>query len=146
MAAQASLNSGTQASPVLVAQLGSSSTATPVAPVAAGGVQSGVGTISGATDGVQIIRGGQQIGVTGEQALLAGDRVIVPEGGSANVSFPGSGANEAPLAGTFTGGTDATIGTTPQPGGGQQVTVDLAAGDLVVTPDDAASDLSLIHI
>ena len=113
--------------PVVIAQ----ATSTPLgAPTVSGGsapaaaaVPSGVGTLSNATPGVAVMRDGVRIPVDGNQTLMAGDRVIVPEGGQANVLFPGSATNKAPLAGVFTGGTDATIGSTKLPGGLEQVNV-----------------------
>ncbi|RYF65536.1 MAG: hypothetical protein EOO29_40335, partial [Comamonadaceae bacterium] len=76
-----------------------------------------VGFLTQATPGVVIVRGGSRIAAEGTQNLLPGDRVLVPEGGQAAVSFPGTGGNKAPLNGMLTGGTDATISTTRLPGG-----------------------------
>lgn len=47
-----------------------------------------VGTLSNATPGVAVMREGVRIPVDGNQTLMAGDRVIVPDGGQANVLFP----------------------------------------------------------
>jgi len=122
------------AAPVVIAQatvtpLGTPGMVSSAAP-AATAAPAGIGTLSNATPGVAVMRDGVRIPVDGNQTLMAGDRVIVPQDGHANVLFPGSATNKAPLAGVFTGGTDATIGSTKLPGGLEQVNVDVASGDL----------------
>eukprot|EP01036_Dinobryon_divergens_P019505 gene19505-26638_t len=107
------------AAPVVIAQatvtpLGTPGAMSSAAPAAAAGPAS-IGTLSNATPGVAVMRDGVRIPVDGNQTLVAGDRVIVPQDGHANVMFPGSATNKAPLAGVFTGGTDATIGSTKLP-------------------------------
>ena len=57
-----------------------------------------------------------------------------------------SATNKAPLAGVFTGGTDATIGSTKMPGGLEQVNVDVASGDLQVTPPDSDADAAALAV
>ena len=119
------------AAPVVIAQatvtpLGSPAVMSSAASTAPSGPTS-VGTLSNATPGVAVMRDGVRIPVDGNQTLIPGDRVIVPQDGHANVLFPGSATNKAPLAGVFTGGTDATIGSTKLPGGLEQVNVDVAS-------------------
>ncbi len=123
---------------VQLAQAAPTSGAMPMASSAA----PALGTLSNATPGVEIVRDGQRIAAQGNVPLQAGDRVLVPDGGQAAVAFAGSSANQAPLSGVLTGGSDAVISSATLPGGMQQVTVDLAAGDLAVAatgPADAAS-------
>lgn len=119
--------------PVMVAQASGTPLGAPAAAVApaapAAAAPASIGTLSNATPGVAVMRDGVRIPVEGNQTLIAGDRVLVPEGGQANVMFPGSATNKAPLAGVFTGGTDATISSTKLPGGLEQVNVDVAEGD-----------------
>ncbi len=102
----------------------------------------GMGTLSGATPGTHIIRGEARIAVDGETPLMVGDRILVPQGGMANVTFPGP-AGKAPLTGTLSGGSDATIGVKQLLSGAEQVQVDLAAGDLFVAMPEEAGDASL---
>jgi hypothetical protein len=137
------------AAPVVIAQatvtpLGAPAAVGSAAPAAAG--PASIGTLSNATPGVAVMRDGVSIPVDGNQTLLAGDRVIVPQDGHANVLFPGSATNKAPLAGVFTGGTDATIGSTKLPGGLEQVNVDVASGDLQVTPPDSDADAAALAV
>ena len=80
-----------QATVTPIAPMGSS----PVPPVAAPGPSS-IGSLSNATPGTALIRDGVRIPVDGSHALLTGDRVLVPEGGQAEVLFPGSPSNKAP--------------------------------------------------
>lgn len=108
----------------------------PATASAAPAAGNGLGVITGATKGVEIVRDGAHIPVDQATALKAGDRVIVPDGGSANVDFPASAANPNPLVGVFAGGTDAVIGVKSLAPGVDQVVVDLAAGDFVVAPPD----------
>lgn len=97
----------------------------------------GLGVITEASPGVEIVRNGSRIPVDGKQALIAGDRVIVPKDGFANAVFPGRQPSEAPLTGTFTGGTDAVVGVKPAAlGGGEQLQIDMASGDMVVVGAD----------
>lgn len=99
----------------------------------------GLGVITEASAGVEIVRNGSRIPVDGKQALVAGDRVIVPKDGFANAVFPGRLPNEAPLSGTFTGGTDAVVGVKPAAlGGGEQLQIDMASGDMVVVGAEEA--------
>ena len=99
----------------------------------------GLGVITEASPGVEIVRNGNRIPVEGKQALVAGDRVIVPKDGFANAVFPGRQPNEAPLSGTFTGGTDALVGVKPAAlGGGEQLQIDMASGDMVVVGAEEA--------
>ena len=94
------------------------------------------GVLSGASKGVEIVRDGARIPVDAATALQVGDRVVVPDGGTANVAFPASAANPNPLIGVFSGGSDAVIGVKSLAPGVDQVVVDLAAGDFVVAPPD----------
>lgn len=104
----------------------------------------GVATLSGASAGTQIIRGETRVSVEGNAALQAGDRVIVPKDGSANITFPGPGANKTPLNGVLAGGTDAVIGVKQLATGVEQVVVDVSAGDLFMAqPDDLADGASV---
>lgn len=99
----------------------------------------GLGVITQASPGVEIVRNGNRIPVDAKQALIAGDRVIVPKDGFANAVFPGRQVNEAPLTGTFTGGTDAVVGIKPATlGGGEQLQIDIASGDMVVVGAEEA--------
>ena len=87
------------AAPVVIAQATVTPIANPgavssVAPAAAAGPAS-IGTLSNATPGVAVMRDGVSIPVDGNQTLVAGDRVIVPADGHANVLFPGSATNKA---------------------------------------------------
>ena len=75
-----------------------------VTPLGGAAASSAVGTLSQATPGVVIVRGGARLAAEGAQNLLPGDRILVPEGGQAAVSFPGSPGNKAPLNGMLTGG------------------------------------------
>lgn len=113
------------------------------ATAAAAPALSGLGVITGATNGVEIVRGGSRIPVDSTQQLLAGDRVVVPKDGSANVTFPGPGANKTPLNGVFSGGTDAVIGVKTLAPGVEQVTVDVVSGDLFIAAPDAADAASV---
>ncbi len=107
----------------------------------------GVGVITQASPGVEIVRDGSRIPVVDKQALIAGDRVLVPKDGFANAVFPGRQPNETPLTGTFTGGTDAVVGVKAAPmGGGEQVQIDLASGDMIVTGEDAASKATTMAV
>lgn len=127
-----------QASPAAsanVAVFNAPAAVAPAAPV-------GLGTLSGATAGTEIVRGDVRVPVTGETALMVGDRVIVPPGGSANVTFPGP-AGKTPLNGVLAGGSDATIGVKQLASGAEQVQVDLAAGDLFVAMPEEAGDASV---
>jgi hypothetical protein len=138
---------GIGAAPVVIAQ----ANATPIAPMgstamAAPSSPAGLGSLSNATPGTVVMRDGVKIPVDGSQTLMAGDRVMVPDGGHANVLFPGSASNKAPLAGVFTGGTDATIGSTKLAGGLEQVNVDVASGDLQVTPPDSDADAAALAV
>lgn len=104
----------------------------------------GVATLSGASAGTQIIRGETRVSVEGNAVLQAGDRVIVPKDGSANITFPGPGANKTPLNGVLAGGTDAVIGVKQLATGVEQVVVDVSAGDLFMAqPDDLADGASV---
>ncbi|MFA6615785.1 MAG: hypothetical protein WCS60_06840, partial [Hydrogenophaga sp.] len=103
-----------------------------------------LGNLSQATPGVEIIRDGQSIPVQGSAPLLVGDRVVVPEGGQAAVTFPGPGGSPSPLSGVLTGGSDATFSTTRLPSGMEQVTVDVAQGDLIVQSDDSSDAAALM--
>ncbi|MES3009339.1 MAG: hypothetical protein V4738_01035 [Pseudomonadota bacterium] len=102
----------------------------------------GLGSLSGATPGTQIIRGDVRVPVNGDTALMVGDRVVVPQGGSANVTFPGP-AGKTPLNGVLSGGSDATIGVKQLASGAEQVQVDMAAGDLFVAMPEEAGDASV---
>ncbi len=114
------------------------------APEAAIAAPASLGTLSGASPGTQIIRGEARLPVDGSANLLAGDRVLVPQGGSANVTFPGPTPNKAPLTGVLSGGSDATIGMKQVVPGVEQVVVDLAAGDMfMASPDDLADAASV---
>ncbi|MES2423287.1 MAG: hypothetical protein V4562_02585 [Pseudomonadota bacterium] len=95
-----------------------------------------LGVLSDASKGVEIVRGGTRLPAEGSAALQLGDRVIVPEGGSANVAFPASASNPNPLVGVFSGGSEAVIGVKTIAPGVDQVVVDLAAGDFIVAPPD----------
>lgn len=107
----------------------------------------GLGVITQASPGVEIVREGSRIPVVDKQALLAGDRVVVPKDGFANAVFPGRQPNETPLTGTFTGGTDAVVGVKAAPlGGGEQIQIDLASGDLLVVGEDAASKATTMAV
>lgn len=117
---------------VLLAQ----ATVTPEAAVAAAGPVSPLGVLSGASPGVEIVRAGARVPVQGPVALQVGDKVIVPDGGTAKVDFPASAANQTPLEGVFAGGTQAVIGAKPIGGGVTQVLVELEAGDFIVAPPD----------
>ncbi len=105
----------------------------------------GLGVITDASPGVEIVRDGSRIPVQAKQALIPGDRVLVPKDGFANAVFPGRLPDEAPLTGTFTGGTDAVVGVKAAPlGGGEQLQVDLASGDLIVAgAEDTAKATTL---
>ena len=131
-----------QASPGMASGAATAATSTGAAPAPV----TGLGTLSNATPGTAIVRDGVRIPVDGTQSLMAGDRVMVPDGGQAAVSFPGNGANKAPLSGTFTGGTDAVIATTKLPGGLEQVDVDMNSGDLVVAANDADADAAALAV
>lgn len=96
----------------------------------------GLGTITGATAGVTVVRAGNQIPVDSAMNLLEGDKVIVPKDGSANVSFPGSKPGQIPINGVFSGGSEAVIGVSNPASGIQQVTVDMVQGDLFVVPQE----------
>ena len=61
---------------------------------AAAAAPGGVGTLSNATPASRSC-GRARIPVDGNQTLMAGDRVIVPEGGHANALFPGSAPRTA---------------------------------------------------
>lgn len=117
---------------VLLAQ----ATVAPEAAVAAAGPVSPLGVLSGASPGVEIVRAGARVPVQGPVALQVGDKVIVPDGGTAKVDFPASAANQTPLEGVFAGGTQAVIGAKPIGGGVTQVLVELEAGDFIVAPPD----------
>lgn len=127
-----------QASPVPAANVPVFTAPAAVAPAA----PVGLGSLSGATPGTEIIRGDVRVPVTGDTALMVGDRVIVPPGGSANVTFPGP-AGKVPLNGVLTGGSDATIGVKQLASGAEQVQVDMAAGDLFVAMPEEAGDASV---
>ena len=136
--------------PVVIAQatvtpLGAPASLSSAAPAAAAGPSS-IGTLSNATPGVAVMRDGVSIPVDGNQTLMAGDRVIVPQDGHANVLFPGSATNKAPLSGVFTGGTDATISTTKLASGLEQVNVDVASGDLEVTSPDSDAEAAALAV
>lgn len=89
-----------------------------------------LGTLTDATAGTTVVRDGARLPVEGPGILRVGDRLTVPPNGSANVVFPGpDGA--APLAGVFTGGTEAVLGATALSPGVQQVDVALVSGDLL---------------
>lgn len=89
-----------------------------------------LGTLTDATAGTTVVRDGARLPVEGLGILQVGDRLTVPPNGSANVVFPGpDGA--APLAGVFTGGTEAVLGATALSPGVQQVDVTLVSGDLL---------------
>lgn len=133
-----------QATATPIAPMGSAPVVAPSAPVATG--PASIGSLSNATPGTVVMRDGVSIPVDGGHSLMAGDRVIVPDGGQANVLFPGSAGNKAPLAGVFTGGTDATVGSTKLPGGLEQVNVDVASGDLQVTPPDSDADAAALAV
>ncbi len=91
-----------------------------------------LGTLTDATAGTTVVRDGVRIPVEGPGILRVGDRLTVPPNGSANVVFPGpDGANQPPLAGVFTGGTEAVLGARPLSPGVQQVDVELVSGDLL---------------
>lgn len=102
-----------------------------------------VGTLSDATPGTTVVRDGVRLAVEGPGLLRVGDRVMVPQNGSANVVFPGAeGSGKAPMAGVFTGGTEAVIGAKQLAPGIQQVDVELVSGDLVfavVPPENDAT-------
>ncbi len=117
---------------VLLAQ----ATVAPEAAVAAAGPVSPLGVLSGASPGVEIVRAGARVPVQGPVALQVGDKVIVPDGGTAKVDFPASAANQTPLEGVFAGGTQAVIGAKPIGGRVTQVLVELEAGDFIVAPPD----------
>lgn len=121
-----------EADGVLLAQ----ATVAPEAAVAAAGPVSPLGVLSGASPGVEIVRAGARVPVQGPVALQVGDKVIVPDGGTAKVDFPASAANQTPLEGVFAGGTQAVIGAKPIGGGVTQVLVELEAGDFIVAPPD----------
>ncbi|MES2424214.1 MAG: hypothetical protein V4562_07285 [Pseudomonadota bacterium] len=105
-----------------------------------------LGTLSGATAGTQIIRGDARIPVDGSANLMAGDRVLVPQGGSANVTFPGPTPNKAPMNGVLSGGADALIGVKQLTPGVEQVVVDLAAGDLFMALPDELADAASVAV
>lgn len=110
--------------------------ATPAAATPAAAAAPGLGTITGATAGVTVLRAGNQIPVDSAMNLLEGDKVVVPKDGSANVSFPGSKAGQIPINGVFSGGSEAVIGLSNPASGIQQVTVDMVQGDLFVVPQE----------
>src|SRR5690606_20238516 len=116
------------------------------APMAAPAGPTSLGTLSNATPGTVVMRDGLRMPVDGNQTLIAGDRVIVPDGGQANVLFPGSATNKAPLAGVFAGGTDATITSTKLSSGLEQVNVDVAAGNLDVTSPDSDAEAAALAV
>lgn len=122
---------------VLDTAAGSAEVAQAAVPAAAGAQAVPTsGVLSGASKGVEIVRDGARIPVDAATALQVGDRVVVPDGGTANVAFPASAANPNPLIGVFSGGSDAVIGVKSLAPGVDQVVVDLAAGDFVVAPPD----------
>lgn len=96
----------------------------------------GLGTITGATAGVKVVRGGNEIPVDSALNLLEGDKVVVPKDGSANVTFPGGKPGQIPINGVFSGGSEAVIGLSNPASGIQQVTVDMVQGDLFVVPQE----------
>lgn len=111
--------------------------ATVAAPAAAAAAAApGLGTITGATAGVTVVRAGNQIPVDSAMNLLEGDKVVVPKDGSANVTFPGSKPGQIPINGVFSGGSEAVIGLSNPASGIQQVTVDMVQGDLFVVPQE----------
>lgn len=116
------------------------------APEAAIGAPANLGTLSGASPGTQIIRGDARIPVDGQANLMPGDRVIVPQNGSANVTFPGPTPNKAPLTGVLAGGTDATIGVKQVVPGVEQVVVDVAAGDMFMASPDELADAASVAV
>ena len=112
--------------------------ATVAAPAAAPAAAAapGLGTITGATAGVKVVRGGNEIPVDSALNLLEGDKVVVPKDGSANVTFPGGKPGQIPINGVFSGGSEAVIGLSNPASGIQQVTVDMVQGDLFVVPQE----------
>jgi len=107
----------------------------------------GLGVITTASPGVEVVRGNERIAVQGKQALLAGDRVVVPPEGSADVVFPGRQPNEMPLSGKLTGGSEAVVGLkATAPGEPEQLLVDLVAGDLVMDGADAATKATSLAV
>lgn len=122
--------------PVLLAQ---ATTETAAAAAGAGGAAAApaLAVLTGASAGVEIVRGGSRIPVTSEQVLQVGDKVLVPKDGSANVVFPSPGGNKAPLTGVFSGGTEAVIGVRPLAAGVDQVQVDMVSGELFMGATDA---------
>lgn len=91
-----------------------------------------VGTLSEATPGTTVLRDGVRLAVEGPGLLRVGDRIVVPQNGSANVVFPGPDtAGKLPVAGVLTGGTEAVIGVNVLSPGVEQVDVELVTGDVV---------------
>lgn len=107
----------------------------------------GLGVITEASPGTQIVRDGARLPVEGKQALVPGDRVVVPKDGFANVVLPGRQPGETPLAGTFTGGTEAVVGLKPGAAGvADQLQVELVSGDLIVNGAEEAAKATTLAV
>lgn len=104
---------------------------------AASASQPAVATLSQANAGVQIVRGGQTMTGRAGEALLIGDKLIVPDGSSAQALFKGPGGQA--LIADFTPGTEATLAyRTTDEGVGAPV-LDVASGHVEVSPADRKS-------
>lgn len=124
------VTSVTAAEPVVLAQASGSSAVSDA--VAAQAQANQFGVLSGATAGTKVVRGGSSIAVPPDVFNMSpGDKVVVPEGGTANITFPGD-EKIGPVSGVLTGGTTATFNKIPT-SGGEQVTVDVTSGDLLMS-------------
>lgn len=124
------VTSVTAAEPVVLAQASGSSAVSDA--VAAQAQANQFGVLSGATAGTKVVRGGSNISVPPDVFNMApGDKVVVPDGGTANITFPGDD-KIGPVSGVLTGGTTATFNKIPT-SGGEQVTVDVSSGDLLMS-------------
>ncbi len=107
----------------------------------------GLGVITEASPGTQIVRDGANVPVTSKQALVPGDRVIVPKDGFANVVLPGRQPGEVPITGTFTGGSEALVNLKPGANGlADQLQVELVTGDLVVAGAEETAKVTTLAV
>lgn len=135
-----------QASTPAVAASTAASAQVAAVPAASVAAPNAIGTISAPGPGAEIIRGGQRIPVIADEAVLAGDRIVVPQGMDANMKFVTAVPGEAPVTAVVKGGTDAVLNLKPPVNGLQEVAVDLASGDILVNATDVASDASKIIV
>lgn len=105
-----------------------------------------IGTISAPKAGVEIVRGSQRIPVIADEAVVIGDRIVVPDSTQASMVFAAPAAGEDQVTATLKPGTDASFGWKQAESGLQEVTVDVASGDLVVNASDVAAEASKIVV